>query len=612
MADRRDFLKFMVGATMAPSLLERGYGFIPDQTLSIGAKPRKFLEPFNYRGVKLLDSRIKTQYQKARDFYFNIPDDDILRGFRRRAGLPAPGRELGGWYGGDSTLKDSWTEGDTFLTFGQWLSGMARMARATGDDAIHSKAVRLMQEWAKTIEPDGYFFYSRKPTTPHYAYEKMVCGLIDLYEYGECQEALSWLEKITKWAEKNLDRSRKPATSNDFASGGTEWYTLSENLYRAYQLTGNPQYKSFGDLWRYSNYWGMFTGGNEPSPFGFHAYSHVNTLSSAAMTYAVTGELEYLKTIVNAYRWLQRTQCYATGGYGPGEKLVPPDGALGRSLETEPNSFETVCGSWAGFKLGRYLMTFTGDATYGDWIERLVYNGVGASLPMSPDGKTFYYSDYRVGGGCKLYNLEWRWPCCAGTYSQAVADYYNLIYFKDPEGLYVNLFVPSEVTWAQQGDRVRLVQETLFPEANITNLTFDLGKPVPFALKVRVPGWADNATIRLNHSKLEIPCRPGTWATVNRTWSSGDRLEVEFPMKVNAAPVDSQHPNRVAMVYGPVVLVQASSQLSAPHRNSLAASARVDEKSLHFRLQEISSAMFEPFYEVKYRQTYRMYFDFND
>ena len=85
------------------------------------------------------------------------------------------------------------------------------------------------------------------------------------------------------------------------------------------------------------------------TPFGLHAYSHCNTLSGAAMTYAVTGEREYLDTITNAYDWFERTQFYATGGYGPNESLVPPDGALGTRLEMIASSFETPCGSWAGF-----------------------------------------------------------------------------------------------------------------------------------------------------------------------------------------------------------------------------------------------------------------------
>jgi len=173
------------------------------------------------------------------------------------------------------------------------------------------------------------------------------------------------------------------------------------------------------------------------------------------MAYRVTGDPLYLRTIINGYDFLQRTQCYATGGYGAAEQLRAPDGSLGSALERRRDTFETPCGSWAGFKLSRYLIGFTGEARYGDWVERLVYNGIGAALPMKGSGSTFYYSDYQLFGCTKVYHEEdYRgetWPCCAGTYPEAVADYHNLIYFKNKTALFVNLFVPSEGYVAASG-----------------------------------------------------------------------------------------------------------------------------------------------------------------
>jgi hypothetical protein len=133
------------------------------------------------------------------------------------------------------------------------------------------------------------------------------------------------------------------------ASGG-EWHTLSENLYRAYLNTGDPKYKTFAAVWHYGKYWGDLARGH-PQVALLHAYSHVNTLSSAAMTYGVLGDPFYLKAIVNAYDYLQQTQCFATGGYGPAERLRAADGSLGDTLTSLENTFETPCGRWAAFKL---------------------------------------------------------------------------------------------------------------------------------------------------------------------------------------------------------------------------------------------------------------------
>jgi hypothetical protein len=612
---RRDFMNSCVSASLLPALLGSAK---PGQAFAgTSGEPRSFLEPFNYNGVRLTGGIFKKQYDATRGYYFKLSNDGILKGFRERAGMPAPGKSLGGWYGGDPQPSKDYPEewpsflysrGDVFNAFGQWLAGMARMSRATGDQAMLYKATFLMREWAKTIEPDGFFYYSRNPIAPHYTYEKTVGGLVDLWEFGGVKEAIPNLERITDWAVKNLDRERENPQPK-FASGvgGCEWYTLCENLYRAYELTGNSKYKTFGDLWRYPAYWGMFTHGSEPTPYGLHAYSHCNTLSSAAMTYAVTGEKTYLDTLIYAYDWFQRTQCYATGGFGPGEALQAPDGSLGESLENNGDTFETPCGSWAGVKLSRYLMRFTGEARYGDWIEKLAYNGIGAALPLGPEGKTFYYSDYRLGGGRKVYYRA-AFPCCSGTFIEAVADYHNIIYFKDAKSLYVNLFVPSEVMWNMDGQEIKVEQETSYPETNTTFLTLRPQKSTSFGVRIRIPEWSEGINAKVNGSPVEMNVQNG-WGTIERAWSSGDRLAIQISMPFYLVPIDKQHPDRVAVMCGPIVLVRRQEEVELPSRRNLAELFARAEKPLEFQAVMRSKGTYAPFYELRQGEPYLMYFD---
>src|SRR6516164_4355378 len=133
-----------------------------------GASPpeptgKRLLYPFDYQGVTLQQGPLQEQVNEVRRYYLAIADDDLLKGFRTRAGLPAPGRELGGWY-----------TSDTFLVFGQIVSGLARLYAGTSDVACRDKVNRLLAEWARCIEPDGYFYASRKPNAPHYIYDKMM------------------------------------------------------------------------------------------------------------------------------------------------------------------------------------------------------------------------------------------------------------------------------------------------------------------------------------------------------------------------------------------------------------------------------------------------------
>ena len=151
----------------------------------------------------------------------------------------------------------------------------------------------------------------------------------------------------------------------------------------------------------------------------------------------------------------------------------PPMAISAEALETQQNSFEAPCCSWAAFKMARYLMTFTGEARYGDWIERLLYDGIGAALPITENGKNFYYADYRVAGGAKTYARS-TYTCCSGTYLQAVTEYQNLIYFKDANSLFVNLYLPSEVIWKRPDGDAKLTQETAYPEAESITFTLNL------------------------------------------------------------------------------------------------------------------------------------------
>ncbi len=192
-----------------------------------------------------------------------------------------------------------------------------------------------MGEWASTIEPDGWFFYSRRPWQPHYIYDKQVGGLVDMAVYAGRKDALVHLSKITDWAIENLDRSRK-------VDSDTEWYTLSENLYRAYQVTGDEKYRRFADLWRFEDYWNAFSGAapTEVKRHGHHAYSHVNTMSSCAMAHVVSGEKKYLDAIVRRVRLapedavLRLGRLRAGGGSRPGGRGARPptrdDGLLFR------------------------------------------------------------------------------------------------------------------------------------------------------------------------------------------------------------------------------------------------------------------------------------------
>ena len=564
---------------------------------------KRVIEPFDFRGIRLEPGPLRAQVDEVRTFYLSIPDDDLLKGFRARAGLPATGKDLGGWY-----------TSDTFLVFGQIVSGLARLHAATGDERCRIKANHLVAEWAKCIEPDGYFYASRKPNAPHYIYDKMVWGLLDSYLYCDNREALVHLSRITDWAVKNLERSRRV---NDTS---TEWYTLSENLYRAYLATGDDKYRQFAEVWEYHAYWDIYArGGNifARRPDGgvndaYHAYSHVNTLGGAGAAFRVKGDPVYLDTIRNAADYLRGQQCFATGGFGPDEALVPRDKLIEKLAGTH-NTFETQCGSWAVFKLAKYLLTFTGDAKYGDWVERLLYNGICASIPMTPDGRVFYYSDYCLDGGTKR-NTDFGWSCCTGTRPQAVAEYQDLIYFHDDQDLYVNLFAPSRVEWPSATGQVCLTQTTDFPESDRVRFTLALSRPAEFGIKIRVPAWlAGPMSAKINGRKAKLETDGKHWAILRRPWKDGDEIALQLPLKLWVSPLVPDRPTPTAALVGPVVLAFEAPSARALRSLDPARLERVlvpvKRRSLDFRVASNPAIRVLPFYAVPADERYFIYLD---
>jgi hypothetical protein len=449
-----------------------------------------------------------------------------------------------------------------------------------------------------------------------YAFDKTIGGLVDLKRYADV-DTLPILKKTLDWAMRTYSTERTAATPDSTSGSPGEWYTFAENLYRAYDLIGDEKIKTFADSYLHLHYWSKFLHTAHPQDAAeVHAYSHVNSFSSVAMAYVTSGNTDYLDILRNGYDYLQDKQCYATGGYGPMERIVPTNGTLGRSLEARNATFETVCGTWAGFKMSRYLTELTGEARYGDWMERLFYNGIGSALPIKDRGKHFYYSDYRVTGGLKVYKVSTN-ACCAGTYIQCIVDFHNIIYYKSADALYVNLYIPSEVRWQGPDSEVVLSQHTSYPETETISLALQVDAPSRFKLKFRVPQWAEGVSVSVNDQPVDAVYIPGTWATVDREWSSGDAMEIRIPMEPRMEPVDEQHPRRVAVVRGPAVLVMDDWVFeeipSLPEPEDLNTWLIPDDRPGIYRIapqgDKKLEARFRPFYMIGEVVPYRMYHD---
>jgi DUF1680 family protein len=551
---RRQFLKQSAALAVSTAAL-RNRSLAMTANASAPAQTR--LSQFEYGDVQLLEGPMLEQFHRNVSLFLSLPDNDLLKPFRQLAGLPAPGDDMGGWY---SPSKDfdppnnlaGYIPGHSF---GQYLSGLARAYAVTGDKAIQSKVHGLVQGLAPTVTTKFYDGYC----IPAYTFDKTNCGLIDAHQFAADPDALAVLNKATDavlpWLpEKALNRDEMMARPHkNMAYTWDETYTLPENFYLAWHRGAGDRYRQLARRFLQDDtYFGPLSENQNVLP-GQHAYSHVNALNSAMQAYLTDGSELHLRAAKNGFRFVQE-QSFATGGWGPNESFQKPGtDELAHSLHSTHSSFETPCGAYGHFKIARYLVRVTGDSTYGDSMEAVLYNTILGARPIRRDGVSFYYSDYNNDGHKADY--EQKWPCCSGTFPQITADYGISSYFRSPRGVYVNLFVPSRVSWKQGSAQVSITQQTSYPYSNETSLHLKLDRPEKFVVALRIPAWAGAATaIRVNGNSASITPHPGTWAEIERDWKDGDRIEYSLDMPMRLIPIDAQHQNTVALLHGPLAL----------------------------------------------------------
>lgn len=529
------------------------------------------LEEFTYGEVALTSALHEEQLRKCHSVLMGLDEDSLLKPMRQMGGQPAPGEGLGGWYLYDPNF-DYHTFGGGFApaaTFGQWVSALARIYAITGSKDTRDKVLRLNRLYAQAIS-DGFYQKSRFPA---YSYDKLVCGLIDSHRWVNDPDAFSILERTTDTALRNMPKkavehgqSWRPGTDESYT--WDESYTISENLFLAYQRGAGERYRDLATQYLADQYYDPLAAGQNVL-VGRHAYSHVNSLSSAMQAYFTLGSEKHLRAAKNGFDMVA-AQSFVTGGWGPDELLrAPGSDDLATSLGNTHASFETPCGSYAHFKLTRYLLRVTRDSRYGDSMERIMYNTVLGAKPLEPDGRTFYYSDYNFQGR-KVYSNN-RWPCCSGTLPQVAADYRINTYLRDPQGIFVNLYIPSTVRWTHHGSQVSLTQKSSYPLDETVQFELTLSRHTDLVVNFRIPEWAQGASLAVNGKRVTTPIVPGTFASIRRKWRNGDRAELELPMKMRLEAVDARHPEIVALLRGPLVLFAITTSAGKVTREQLLA-----------------------------------------
>jgi len=524
-----------------------------DQT-AVTTKAQTKAYSFDLQDVRLLDSRFRENMVREGNWMLSLPVERLLYSFRVNAGMltnnktnmPKP---LAGWEGLDVELRGH--------SIGHLLSGLSLQFAATGDQRFKLKVdsiVTGLAEVQKTLNQGGYLsafpqhyidrcIAGKSVWAPWYTLHKITAGLIDAYWYAGNQQALDMVKGMADWAYHKLaplsPDQLQTMLKNEFGGMNEAWYNL-------YSITGNPDHKKLGDLFYHHAVLDPLAD-RQDKLYKMHANTIIPKITGEARAYELTGETRDKEIVEYFWEDIIKNQTYVTGSNSDKEHFIEP-GKISKYITGYTGE---SCNTYNMLKLTRHLFCWAPEVKYADYYERALYNHMlGQQDPKT--GMVCYFTPLKA-GSYRLYSTrDSSFWCCVGSSFESQSKYGEAIYYHDAQGIFVNLFIPSILTWKEK--KFELKQETNYPEEATTRLsvTASSGKSVP--LYIRYPQWASNgAIVKVNGRPITISQKCGSYITLNRKWQKGDRIEVTYPMtlRLEATP---DNPKVAAVMYGPILL----------------------------------------------------------
>ena len=525
-------------------------------TLPIQSEIKAF--SFDLKDVRLLSSPLKDNMERESKWILSLDVDRLLHSFRTSAGVYAgleggysTVNKLGGWESIDCELRGHST--------GHIMSGLAYLYASTGENVYKIKSDSIINGLAEVQDAllknghNGYLsaypenlinrnIAGQRVWAPWYTLHKIYAGLIDQYLYCGNGQALDMVMKMAKWAYDKLsplnEEQRELMIRNEF--GG-----INEAFYNLYSITGNPEHKMLAEFFYHAEVIDPLAK-KVDSLYFKHANTFIPKVIGEARHYELFAS-ERSKDIVEFF-WhtVINHQTYCTGGNSHKEKFIHAD-----EISVNLTGYtQESCNTNNMLKLTRHLFCWSGDAKYADYYERALYNHIlGQQDPQS--GMVAYFLPL-LPGAHKVYSTpENSFWCCVGTGFENHAKYGEAIYYHDDKGLFVNLFIPSELTWKDKGLKIR--QETNFPEDGKVMMTISVEKSIKMPLSLRYPVWTKNVELKVNGKKVGVKQHPSSYIVIDRTWNDGDKVEINYPMSLQLFEANDNQ-NKCAVSYGPLIL----------------------------------------------------------
>ena len=552
----------LLAQEQAPAANEERDGTVPDIpsfqsplifTLNKGSARA---EPFPMTQVRLLAGPFHDLAEWNRGYLDRLPASRLVHNFRLNAGLPSSAAPLGGWEqygpGREAELRGHFT--------GHYLSACALNYASTGDTAIKTKGDSIVAELAscqRRLGSSGYL--SAFPTewfdrldarkqvwAPFYTVHKIMAGMLDMYQLTGNQQALDVVQGMANWAGQ-WTASKTPAHMQDILE--TEYGGMNDVLYQLAAVTSDGRWAKAGDRFTKNRFFSPLASRRDELR-GLHVNTHIPQVIGAAQRYEISGDMRFHDVADFFWYEVVSARSYVTGGTSNNEGWLAPPRQLFSELKRSSSTAECCC-AYNMLKLTRHLYSWSADPRYFDYYERVLFNHrLGTVRPQT--GATQYYLSHTPGAWKTFGTEDNSFWCCTGSGVEEYSKLNDSIYWRDADGVYVNLFIASDLNWAEKGFRLR--QETRFPSEPKTAFVVNVNQPIRLSLRLRIPAWLPSASsLKLNGKPVDASASPGSYLALTRTWKTGDRVEMDLPMSLRVETMPDDSSVRAAL-YGPLVL----------------------------------------------------------
>jgi DUF1680 family protein len=505
--------------------------------------------------VRLLDGPFLDAQRRDLAYLLLLQPDRLLHNFRVNAGLEPKAPVYGGW-----ESEEPWIgircHGHTL---GHYLTAASLMYASTGDARMKQRVDDIVGELRACQAASGMGLVCAFPDgsaqldaavagrrfvgVPWYTMHKIFAGLRDAHLHAESAEALTVLTALADWTVT----ATAPMTDDQMQRMlGTEHGGMNEVLADVSAITGDPKYLAAARRFSHQTLLTPLAESRDTLD-GLHANTQIPKVVGFQRLFELTGDDQYAAASTFFWRTVVERRSYVTGGHGDGEHFFPPADFAKRLQSAK--TMETCC-THNMLRLTRMLFQAAPSATYADYYERALYNGILAS--QDPEsGMMTYFQATRPGYVRLFHTPERSFWCCTGTGMENHAKYGDSIYFEDADGLWVNLYIASTVTSTARGLSLR--QTTTFPHDPRTRIDVTSERPVRAAIRVRQPGWCTDMRVRVNGRREAERAGADGYIVLDREWRRGDRIDVDLPMTLRTEPLPGTT-DTVAFVYGPIVL----------------------------------------------------------